>query len=155
MADRSIAPPALRLARPDERAALEALQWRASLTNEGDRAALLAHPDAIVLPDEQIAAGQVVVAEAHGTILGFAAILPRADTQTELDGLFVEPEAMGCGIGRRLVEACAELARSRGSRCLHVIANPHAAAFYERCGFEPVGTAETRFGPAMTLKKRL
>ena len=33
-----------------ERAALEALQWRASLANPGDRDHLLANPDAIVLP---------------------------------------------------------------------------------------------------------
>jgi hypothetical protein len=37
----------IRSARPGERASLEALQWRASLANAGDREPLLADPDAI------------------------------------------------------------------------------------------------------------
>lgn len=47
----------IRPARNEERALLESLQRRASLSNPGDRDALLANPDAIALPIEQIAAG--------------------------------------------------------------------------------------------------
>jgi hypothetical protein len=39
------------------------LQLRASLTNDGDRQALLANPDAINIPLEQLAAGRVFVSE--------------------------------------------------------------------------------------------
>ena len=94
----------IRLAAPSERSSLEALQMRASLANEGDRAALLAHPAAVSIPDGQIEAGQVFVAEAGGTMLGFAAVLPRDDGGTELDGLFVEPELWRGGTGRLLVD---------------------------------------------------
>jgi hypothetical protein len=59
-----------------EQKELEDLQLRASLTNAGDRDALLAHPDAIELPLAQIAAGGVFVAEWNGTIVGFAALEP-------------------------------------------------------------------------------
>ena len=45
----------IRLARPEEREDLEALQRRASLANENDRPHLEAHPDAIHLPPAQIA----------------------------------------------------------------------------------------------------
>jgi hypothetical protein len=38
----------IRTALIGEKQQLEALQWRASLNNPGDRAALLANPDAIV-----------------------------------------------------------------------------------------------------------
>jgi hypothetical protein len=51
----------VRLARIDERAALEALQWRASLVWEEYRDVLLAHPDAVELPAEQIAEGRTIV----------------------------------------------------------------------------------------------
>lgn len=54
----------IRVARVDEVDALEALQRRASLANPGDRDAILAHPEAIVLPPQQIVDGQVFVAEA-------------------------------------------------------------------------------------------
>lgn len=81
----------IRTATTAEREALEALQLRASLTNEGDREALLANPDAIVIPLEQIAAGRVFVALLSGATVGFSAIEHRSDDDTELDALFVDP----------------------------------------------------------------
>src|SRR4051794_28951321 len=120
----------IRTALVSEQDALEALQWRASLGNPGGREALLAPPDAILLPVEQIAAGQVLVAESDGAILGFAAVLPRDDGDVELDSLFVEPEAWGQGIGRALVEHCADAARAGGAPGLQVVGNFHAEGFY-------------------------
>jgi GNAT superfamily N-acetyltransferase len=138
-----------------ERKELEDLQRRASLTNIGDRDALLAHPDAIELPPEQIAAGAVFVCEQNGVIAGFAALLPRDDGGAELDALFVEPSLRRRGIARSLVEHCAEVARSHGSTFLHVVGNPHAEDFYIACGFQLTGTAETRFGPGLLMRKRV
>lgn len=51
----------IRIALPSEKLELERLQRRASLANERDRDALLAHPDAIEVPLEQIAGGRVFV----------------------------------------------------------------------------------------------
>ena len=145
----------IRPAIPAERKALEALQWRASLGNEGDRDALLRHPDAIDLPAEQIAAGGVFVLEQNGAIVGFSAILPREDGDTELDALFVDPEIQRRGIGRKLIEHCAAVARSAGSSALHVIGNAHAKEFYLSCGFEILGPFETRFGSGLLMRKAL
>jgi GNAT superfamily N-acetyltransferase len=145
----------IRRAIPAERRTLEALQWRASLGNEGDRDALLLHPDAIDLPLEQIIAGGVFVVEQDGNIVGFSAILPRDDGDTELDALFVEPAVQRQGIGRKLIEHCAEMARAAGSSALHVVGNFHAKQFYLSCGFIIVGTFETRFGPGLLLRKTL
>jgi GNAT superfamily N-acetyltransferase len=138
-----------------ERKTLEALQWRASLGNEGDRDALLRHPDAIDMPLEQIAAGGVFVLEQDGAIVGFSAILQRDDGDTELDALFVEPAIQRQGIGRKLIEHCAEMARSAGSSALHVVGNFHAKQFYLSCGFIIVGTFETRFGLGLLMRKTL
>ena len=145
----------IRRAIPAERRTLEALQWRASLGNEGDRDALLRHPDAIDLPLEQIAAGGVFVLEQDGAIVGFSAILPRDDGDTDVDALFVEPGTQRRGIGRRLIDHCAEMARSMGSGALHVVGNIHAKQFYLSCGFTIVGTFETRFGPGLLMRKTL
>ena len=82
-----------------EREVLEALQLRASLTNEGDREALLANPDAIAIPSEQIAAGRVFVAELSGATVGFSAIESRSDGGIELDALFVDPTIRRHGVG--------------------------------------------------------
>jgi N-acetylglutamate synthase-like GNAT family acetyltransferase len=138
-----------------ERETLKALQIRSSLSNPGDREALLANPDAIELSFEQIAARQVFVSEQSGAIVAFAAMVPRDDGDTELDALFVEPSMLRRGIGRLLVEHCAEVARSGGSTALHVVGNPHAERFYLACGFKMVGTTETRFGVGLLLQKSL
>src|SRR3954469_13330344 len=94
-----------------EREMLEALQRRASLNNSGDRDALLAHPDAIALPIEQITSGCVFVAERDAVVAGFVAVVPRPDAGAELDALFVEPHLWKHGVGRRLVDHVAETAR--------------------------------------------
>ncbi len=123
---------------------LEELQRRASLALDTYREQLLAHPEAVVLPMEQVARGDVLVAEADGEIAGFAAL-----EGSELDGLFVKPELWGQGIGRALVDAAVHQARRRGVTLITVVAGPSAQAFYERCGFMPEGDAQTRFGPAV------
>ncbi|WP_224242180.1 GNAT family N-acetyltransferase [Hyalangium gracile] len=146
---------ALRTARPDERLALEDVQRRASLAGDDYREALLAHPEAIELPRAQLEAGQVTVAEADGRVLGFSVVLPREDGGAELDGLFVEPEAWGQGIGRQLVEHAVSRSRETGVRALHVIASPRAEGFYARCGFERIGETPTRFGQAVLMRMNL
>ncbi|WP_245632171.1 GNAT family N-acetyltransferase [Edaphobacter aggregans] len=143
----------IRCAAISEQKELEALQWRASLTNAGDRDALLAHPDAIELSIDQIAAGTVFVSERNGSIVGFAALLPGADGDVELDALFVDPEVRRCGVGRSLVDHCVQIARMQGFSALCVIGNPHAHDFYSACGFNIVGTTETRFGPGLLMRK--
>ena len=142
----------IRRATVSEQKPLEDLQLRASLTNLGDRDALLAHPDAIELPVAQIVAGRVAVAEWNGMIVGFAAVEPRPDGETELDALFVDPNMRRRGIARLLVAHCAEIARSQKSAFLYVIGNPHAQEFYVACGFNMIGTAQTRFGAGLLMR---
>jgi GNAT superfamily N-acetyltransferase len=137
----------LRLARPEEYEGLEELQRRASLELPEYREQLLANPDAVHLPPAQIANGQVIVAQIDGDIAGFAALVGG-----ELDGLFVEPDLWGSGIGRALVDAATHEARKRGL-ALKVIANPRARRFYENCGFSVEGEEQTRFGPALRMAK--
>jgi GNAT superfamily N-acetyltransferase len=128
---------------------------RASLGNAGDHDALLDHPEAVDVPLEQIAAGRVFLLERRGEIAGFYAILPRSDGDTDLDALFVEPTIQRQGIGRLLLEHCAEVARAAGSAALHVVGNPHAEKFYLASGFSMIGSFETRFGLGLLLRRAL
>ncbi len=137
----------LRLAEPEERGDLEELQRRASLELPEYRDDLLAHPDAIHLPPAQIANGQVIVAELNGEVAGFAAVVGG-----ELDGLFVEPDLWGLGIGKALVEAATHEARLSGVT-LKVTASPSAKPFYESCGFTVEGEEQTRFGSALRMSR--
>ena len=145
----------IRTALVSERRQLEALQRRASLANPGDRDALLANPDAIDLPLNQLERGHVFVAEVAGSPVGFAALDFRADGDADLDALFVEPDLWRHGLGSLLIERCVEVARTAGSCALHVVGNPHAEGFYSAVGFEVVGTTQTRFGPGLLMRKAL
>jgi GNAT superfamily N-acetyltransferase len=145
----------IRDAAPDERAALETLQRRSSDVWEEYREQLAAHPDAIELPEDYIRNGWVRVAvdEADAPI-AFSVVIPAADGAHELDGLFVAPERMYGGIGRALVHDAATRARGGGANALEVIAGP-AQGFYEKVSFAVVETAQTRFGPAVRMRRPL
>lgn len=137
----------IRPAQPAECDALEALQWRASLHESEYREQLLANPDAIDLPMEQVERGEVIVAELDGCIVGFAAVVGA-----EIDGLFVEPQYWRQGIGAALIDAATHEARRRGL-ALSVTAGKAARGFYEKCGFVVEGEAQTRFGPALRMSR--
>jgi GNAT superfamily N-acetyltransferase len=147
--------PTIRDAEAEEAASLEALQRRSSDVWEAYREQLAAHPDAIELPQSYIDKGWVRVAvDEQGTPVGFSVVIPGTGPSHELDGLFVEPAHMLGGVGRALVEDAAAGASGRGAACLDVIAGP-ARGFYERVGFSLIGTANTRFGPAVHMRREL
>jgi GNAT superfamily N-acetyltransferase len=126
------------------------LMRRASLVWDDTRADLMAHPELIDVPADQIAAGQVIVA-GEDVPVGFAAMLPRHDGNVELDGLFVEPSKFRHGTGRALVDAAGRAAKVRGAKSIHVIANRNVLGFYLAVGFRTVGEIATPLGPTASL----
>jgi N-acetylglutamate synthase-like GNAT family acetyltransferase len=138
----------------DERSRLIELQRRSSLIWEDQREQLLAHPEVFDVPVEQFAGGGVRVAERDGRVVGFAAVVRDAGAW-ELDGLFVEPDAMRGGVGSALVADVASRADAAGVREIRVVAQPGARAFYERAGFVATGDTPTRFGPALQMVRHL
>jgi GNAT superfamily N-acetyltransferase len=145
----------LRGAAAQEAEALEGLQRRSSAVWEAYSEQLAAHPDAIELPQSFIDRGWVRVAVADdGKPIGFSVVIPTDNQVHELDGLFVEPGHMQSGVGRALVQDAAAHAACAGADRLEVTAGP-AQGFYEKVGFELVGAAETRFGPAVRMRRRL
>lgn len=141
----------IRPARIEEWAALEDVQRRASLEPGPYQQQLLANPDAIALPIEQIQRGQVMVAEIDGRIAGFSALVEN-DGKAEIDGLFVDPELSRQGIGSALVAEAVHEARRQGLS-LTVVASPQGRIFYEKCGFAVEGETNTRFGPALLMSR--
>jgi GNAT superfamily N-acetyltransferase len=145
----------IRHARVAEASALEALQRRSSDVWEAYREQLAAHPDAIELPQSFIERGWVRVAVGDDEApIGFSVVIPTDGPAHELDGLFVEPAHIGRGVGRALVGDAVARATDQGAGCLEVTAGP-AQGFYEKVGFRLVGTAQTRFGPAVRMRREL
>ncbi len=134
---------------------LEALQRRSSDVWPAYREQLAANPDAISLPQSFIDNGwvRVAVADEH-TPVGFSVVMQADVVVHELDGLFVDPAQMNSGFGRALVEDAARRSIAGGARYLEVTAGP-ARGFYERVAFEVVGSAETRFGAAVRMRRDL
>jgi len=142
----------IRAGRPGDTAAMEGVFRRASLSNAGDRAALLAHPEALQLSEGLVGRGRVVVATvADGTIVGFASSRRTQAAVLELDDLFVEPSWMRRGVARALMRFIAMEAVSGGMTRVEVTANEHALGFYRAVGFVVDGSAGTEFGPGLRM----
>ncbi len=124
---------------------------RSSLSNEGDREALLAHPQVLELELPEPADGVVRVGQLEGRVAGFATARVHPGGSVELVDLFVDPPAMRRGVGRALVADVRAMAHVRQTSVV-VVANPHAMAFYERVGFVAEGEAETEFGPGIKMR---
>jgi len=137
----------IRLGVPADLGAASDVYRSASLSNEGDRDNLLAHPEYLVLGPEGLAEGRTYVAEEAGILVGFATWI-RADGTFELEDLFVDPGWRRRGIAAALVTRVARALRVRGVQRLEVTANPHALGFYRAAGFIDCGAATTDFGSA-------
>ena len=96
--------------------------------------------DAVVLPASKSC--EIVIAEAEGRLVGlatFAIVYPAIDLsgQMFMKELYTTAEARGQGVGRRIMEFLARLARER--RCARIDwvterTTPRAMAFYDRLG---------------------
>ncbi|WP_437204685.1 GNAT family N-acetyltransferase [Planctomicrobium sp. SH664] len=74
------------------------------------------------------------VAEVDGQIVGFAALEIYSKKLSELRSLCVHPGYQGRGIGKRLSQACVELARQRNIFEVMVITS--SDEFFRVCGFD-------------------
>ena len=142
-----------RTATTDDLEVLRELYRRSSLSNEGDRANLLASPEVLLWIGEGLVTGRTRVAtDRRDHILGFATVV-GIEGGLELEDLFVDPVAMRQGVATRLVLDAVTRAASEGVPWIEVTANRHAAEFYASAGFVHVGEKQTLFGPAPRLRR--
>jgi amino-acid N-acetyltransferase len=74
------------------------------------------------------------VAELNGRLVGFATLEVFSRKFSEIRSLCVAPDVQHHGIGRRLVNACVELARER--RIFEVMVITSEEHFFLGCGFD-------------------
>ncbi|MEM8642422.1 MAG: GNAT family N-acetyltransferase [Cyanobacteria bacterium P01_G01_bin.54] len=90
-------------------------------------------------------------------IVGFSAITPLNSHQFELEAMFVEPQYMGQGYGRSLLEHAKQTVKRLAATALIIQADPHAVPFYRRMGGQRVGERESesipgRFLPILSIQ---
>jgi GNAT superfamily N-acetyltransferase len=141
----------VRNAKLEEAASLTALCVRSKAHWGYDAAFMKLSAAALAVNEDDIAAGRVLVAvDDAGRVIGMACVLPEGET-SDLDALFVDPPAIGSGAGRALFDAAVILARQQGARRMTVLADPNAAAFYERMGARYLRNAPSDAIPGRTL----
>lgn len=139
-----------RPARPEECAALTELCLRSKAHHGYDADFMSAcRPELTVTPN-RLARGGHAVAEVGGKLAGFVQVLTQ-DGETWLEGLFVEPDFIGEGIGTQLMAAAIAMARETGAKELEIHADPFAEAFYISCGARRVGLVPSGSIPGRKL----
>jgi GNAT superfamily N-acetyltransferase len=138
MASRPAGPIILRCAAVEDVPALSAIA-HAAKAHWGYPAEWLDGWDAVLtIEPRDLDRYDIVVAEESGRPLGFSATLAGMPRWT-LDHLWILPEAMGRGVGRRLVAEALARAAAAGAAGLEIESDPNAEGFYVRCGARRVG----------------
>jgi ribosomal protein S18 acetylase RimI-like enzyme len=78
------------------------------------------------------------IAEINGTPSAFYTLLEK-DGSAWLENLWVDPQFIGRGVGKRLFQHAVEVARQRGIKTLQLEADPNALGFYEKMGMHKAG----------------
>ena|SRR5688572_9712928 len=65
--------------------------------------------------------------------------LQEKNAKAWIENLWVLPEYIGKGVGKRLFLHATELARQRGYKILQLEADPNAVGFYEKMGMHKIG----------------
>ena len=143
----------LRTARAADATVLSALAMRSKAQWGYDPDFLERCRDELTVGPVEIADENVVLAESGDRPRGFFGIGAIADSPDDWDVLFffVDPEAIGSGIGRQLWSAMLALARRRGVRRIFIESDPQAEGFYRRMGARRVGEAVSSIDPRRKL----
>ncbi len=76
-------------------------------------------------------------------VIGFYA-LSRRSARFELEHMWVHPDHMGAGVGRRLFRHALRTARAEQGKILRIASDPNAEGFYRRLGARRVGEIASR-----------
>lgn len=149
----------IRPARVDEAAALTELAMRSKAHWGYDDEFMAACRDELTIRPEHIP--RVDVAEVDGQVIGMVRLEPETPGPSgrlsgELEDLFVEPDAIGTGVGRALFRHVVRRAAAQGMARLCFDADPNAEPFYAsmgavRVGESPSGSIPGRMLPRLEL----
>jgi GNAT superfamily N-acetyltransferase len=144
--------PTVRAARPAEAEAISALALRSKGHWGYDPAFLEACRADLTIDPAWCDGVRLVVAEEDGTLLGYARVAGEAPVG-ELAGLFVDPAAMGRGVGGLLLRHSVRIAAGLGMRVLEIDSDPYAEPFYRHAGAVRTGESASTVDPTRLLPR--
>jgi predicted N-acetyltransferase YhbS len=133
----------IRPANQDECEALSQLAMRSKGYWKYSESFLAACRDELRLLPGDIAKHPTFVLALQHAIFGFYTLEHVDSCTTELGHLFVEPDAIGMGYGRMLMQHACNEARQRGYQKMFIQGDPHAEGFYLAVGAKLVGKKES------------
>ncbi|MEQ1867789.1 MAG: GNAT family N-acetyltransferase [Alphaproteobacteria bacterium] len=140
----------LRSACEADLAALSDLCFRSKAVWGYDAAFMEACRAELTLAPRDLLESNVQVVESGGRIVGVVQVAVTG-RESSLEKLFVAPEALRAGAGRKLFAWAVETARKRGARSLAIESDPGAADFYRRMGARDAGLAPSGSIPGRWL----
>ena len=115
-----------------------------------DGAFLAACREELTVTEDMIAAGGIRVAARADVLQGlYRLVVSDRDASVEL--LYVDPRAIGTGVGRHLWEDLIVHAAAGGAMRVLIEADPHAEAFYVRMGAVRTGSCPSGSIPGRML----
>ena len=146
----SFTAPRIRPARASEAPELTELSLRSKALWGYDAAFLARCRIAMQVKEANVETQPHYVAEIDGRMAGFYGFEALPDG-VGLDYMFVDPEFVGRGVGRALMDHAVALARDLGHASLTIVADPNAEGFYRRLGAQRVGSQASDVGPDRQL----
>ncbi len=130
--------------------AINALMLRSKAHWGYDAKFMAACEDELTISGTDLKLSPVLVCYDGDVPVGVAKLLYQ-DGKCYLHHLFVDPGAMGQGIGRALMDWARRKAISAGFRTIEIEADPFAAPFYEHLGAVRIGKVASQSIPGRDL----
>ena len=92
-----------------------------------------------------------MLAEIDKKIIGFYQLEELVGDEIELGALFVDPEHIGAGVGKALIQRAIHHAGHLGASRLNIQGDPNAEKFYRAAGGQPTGSKESESIPGRFL----
>ncbi|MGA9770689.1 MAG: GNAT family N-acetyltransferase [Blastocatellia bacterium] len=94
--------------------------------------------DALTITPEFINDNEVYAAEVESELAGFYGLI-QMEGKVQLEHMWVDPEYIGSGIGKRLFDHAIKTAASLGAASMEIESDPNAEGFYKRMGARRIG----------------
>ncbi len=143
----------IRRAKPDEAPCLSELALRSKAHWGYSPAFLESCRSELTVDPERIDSDgyRCFVATRDNVVIGFYTVEIVAENNYELGALFVEPEYIGAGVGRSLLQHAVRSLSELGAERLIIQGDPYASRFYVAAGARQTGSRESGSVPGRFL----